>query len=103
MQTIDNLHKVTLTITVDRDSAIRAGHSQHGSVKVVLDDEDIAQLSQEERDALILHCSSKGPKGGPVEWGSPLTVGAAPLTVAPDLNMVRGLLRARIHAMGGVK
>jgi len=86
--------QITITIHVDPSSAIRAGHSECGDVRVTLSDTDLASLTPELRDVLARHVAGERV-GHDAGYAAPLHRGAPVPVVDASIETIAMLLDAR--------
>ena len=93
---------ITLTIHIDAGAAVRAGLAYAGPKAVHLTAEDLASLTDEQRETLARHLDGlPGPWDDGPHWGDPLALHAPPCASA-DLDTLRSLLDHRTATMRDV-
>lgn len=98
------MKQITVTLYVSPAAAVRAGSSRVGEHTLTLDDADLAQLTDAQREALARHVGGDRPDvaedmcwSGP-DWGAPLTRGAPPIAEA-TVDVLKQLLDHRISVV----
>ena len=97
--------KLTVTLHVDPSCAVRSGKSTVGECQLQLSDDDLAALSDDQRDTLARHLASAHEAwGGICTWGAPLTrfapdiPEATPATLATLLDQRRVAMLVTVPA-----
>lgn len=84
--------EIVVTLHIDASLAVRAGHGRAGPQKLRIGEDELAQLTERQRDTLARHVA------GETGWSRPLNRGAPRIATA-DMETLARLLDVRASKM----